>query len=68
MHYLTTGMDGVFSMENSGPPAAGSIEAGEIMAMHYQYALIAEYRRLLGELSNGQDNIFNNVSPIRLSI
>ncbi len=47
-------------------PSGWSIEAGEIMALPYQYALIAEYRRLLGDRSMDQDAPLRNVTPLRL--
>ncbi len=47
-------------------PSGWSIEAGEIMSLPYQYALIAEYRRLLGERAMDQDAPLKNVTPLRL--
>jgi hypothetical protein len=47
-------------------PGGWSITANEIMALPYQYSLIAEYRRLLGERPIEQDVLLTNVIPIRM--
>lgn len=47
-------------------PGGWTVDAGEIIALPFQYALIAKYRRLLGERPMSQDDTLKNISPIRL--
>lgn len=48
-------------------PSGWSIDPNEIMALPYQYALIAEYRRMMGDRAEEQDIPLMNVTPLRLS-
>ncbi|MCU7843310.1 MAG: phage protein [Candidatus Thiodiazotropha sp. (ex Monitilora ramsayi)] len=45
-------------------PNGYTLKPGEITAIPYQYALVAEYRRILREQPHSQDIPFENVIPL----